>query len=157
VDQKSARCALGGGTNPQRNDAAGEGVKIVGIGGSTRPRWSMETVVAATRRRGAETQLITGGDLPLPPYKPGVAVRPRAAADRSVVKNALDYLEELRDDERPYLTGRPVRLAVTAYGWQAAVNTPELPINVAEGRSPTRTARSASPASPTGSRRWRSS
>jgi FMN reductase len=40
-----------------------------------------------------------------------------------VVKNALDHLEALRDDERPYLDGRAVGCVTTAYGWQAAVNT----------------------------------
>ncbi|MBB5447498.1 NAD(P)H-dependent FMN reductase [Paraburkholderia sp. WSM4177] len=37
-----------------------------------------------------------------------------------LVKNALDTLEELRADERPYLDGRAVGCIVTAYGWQAA-------------------------------------
>ena len=37
-----------------------------------------------------------------------------------LVKNALDTLEELRTDERPYLDGRAVGCIVTAYGWQAA-------------------------------------
>lgn len=42
-----------------------------------------------------------------------------------LVKNALDYVEELRDDTRPYLDGRAVGLAAVAYGWQAAVTTLE--------------------------------
>ena len=37
-----------------------------------------------------------------------------------LVKNALDTLEELRADDRPYLDGRAVGCIVTAYGWQAA-------------------------------------
>jgi FMN reductase len=40
-----------------------------------------------------------------------------------LVKNALDYLEELREDERPYLDGRAVGLIAVARGWQAAVST----------------------------------
>lgn len=133
---------------PLDTHASGERMKIVGIGGSTRDTSSTETLVsavlAATRRHGAETELITGGDLVLPHYEPGVrlcegglrvveAVRDADAivigspgyhgSLSGLVKNALDYLEELREDERPYLTGRPVGLAVTAYGWQAAVNT----------------------------------
>ena len=40
-----------------------------------------------------------------------------------LVKNALDYLEELARDERPYLDGRAVGLIATAYGDQAAVST----------------------------------
>ncbi len=40
-----------------------------------------------------------------------------------LVKNALDYLEELGRDARPYVDGLPVACVVTASGWQAAVNT----------------------------------
>lgn len=37
-----------------------------------------------------------------------------------MVKNAIDYLEELAKDRRPYLEGRPVGLIATAFGHQAA-------------------------------------
>ena len=40
-----------------------------------------------------------------------------------VVKNALDYLEDLAKDRRPYLDGRAVGLVATAYGDQAAMGT----------------------------------
>jgi len=40
-----------------------------------------------------------------------------------LVKNALDYLEELRGDQRPYLDGRAVALVAVARGWQASVAT----------------------------------
>lgn len=40
-----------------------------------------------------------------------------------VVKNALDYLEDLAQDDRPYLDGRAVGLIATAYGDQAAMST----------------------------------
>ena len=40
-----------------------------------------------------------------------------------LVKNALDYLEELRRDQRPYLDGRPVGVLAVARGWQASVGT----------------------------------
>ena len=40
-----------------------------------------------------------------------------------LVKNALDYLEELAQDERPYLDGRAVGLIATAYGDQASMST----------------------------------
>jgi FMN reductase len=36
-----------------------------------------------------------------------------------LVKNAVDLLEELARDERPYFDGRPVGLIVSAAGWQA--------------------------------------
>jgi FMN reductase len=40
-----------------------------------------------------------------------------------LIKNALDYIEELRDDARPYLDGRAVALVAVARGWQASVAT----------------------------------
>lgn len=40
-----------------------------------------------------------------------------------LVKNALDYLEDLSKDERPYLDGRAVGLIATAYGDQATMST----------------------------------
>lgn len=36
-----------------------------------------------------------------------------------LVKNAIDLLEDLRLDQRPYLDGRAVGLVVVAGGWQA--------------------------------------
>jgi FMN reductase len=40
-----------------------------------------------------------------------------------LVKNALDFLEDLSKDERPYLDGRAVGLIATAYGDQATMST----------------------------------
>lgn len=40
-----------------------------------------------------------------------------------LVKNALDYLEDLSKDRRPYLDGRAVGLIATAYGDQATMST----------------------------------
>ncbi|MAC10936.1 MAG: FMN reductase [Sphingorhabdus sp.] len=40
-----------------------------------------------------------------------------------LVKNALDYLEDLAKDSRPYLHGRSVGLIATAYGDQASMST----------------------------------
>jgi FMN reductase len=40
-----------------------------------------------------------------------------------MVKNAIDYTEDLRDDERCYLTGKAVGLVATGAGWQGAVQT----------------------------------
>ena len=40
-----------------------------------------------------------------------------------LVKNALDYLEDLARDSRPYLDGRAVGLIATAYGDQATMST----------------------------------
>jgi len=39
------------------------------------------------------------------------------------VKNALDYVEDLRADSRPYFSGRAVGCIATAGGWPGAVNT----------------------------------
>jgi FMN reductase len=40
-----------------------------------------------------------------------------------LVKNALDYVEDLRDARRPYLDGRAVGCIACAGGWQAAAAT----------------------------------
>lgn len=40
-----------------------------------------------------------------------------------LVKNAIDHLELLRDDARPYLDGRAVGVIVSAAGWQACGTT----------------------------------
>lgn len=40
-----------------------------------------------------------------------------------LVKNALDYLEDLARDDRPYLDGRAVGLITTAHGDQASMGT----------------------------------
>jgi FMN reductase len=56
--------------------------------------------------RGADAVIIA-----TPGYHGGIS---------GLVKNALDTLEELNHDERPYLDGRAVGCIVTAYGWQAA-------------------------------------
>jgi FMN reductase len=123
-------------------------VKIVGIGGSTRPGSSTElalrAVLAAVQRRRVATELLCGEALTLPVYEPDAPLDAKGervveavrGADALVigspayhggpsgfVKNALDYLEALRDDRRPYLSDRPVGLVVTARGWQAAVST----------------------------------
>jgi FMN reductase len=40
-----------------------------------------------------------------------------------LIKNALDYAEDLRADVRPYFSGRAVGCIATAGGWPGAVNT----------------------------------
>jgi FMN reductase len=95
---------------------------IVGLGGTTRPSSSTQMAVALSldiaRQQGAETLLLCGSDLDLPPYSPGAGRLPQEAqkivaelrrADGIIlgtpgyhggilglVKNALDYTEELR-------------------------------------------------------------
>ena len=119
---------------------------VVGIGGTTRPNSTSEQLMRAvlklSERKGAATRLFSGTELArLPHYKPDLSCRSAEQtaliqavreADAIViatpgyhggisglVKNALDLLEDLREDRRPYLDGRPVGLIVTAAGWQA--------------------------------------
>lgn len=119
---------------------------IVGIGGTVRPSSSTELAVraalSAAQAAGARTLLLGAADLQLPLFSPAEARRTPAAralidavrrADGLVigtpayhggvsglVKNALDYIEDLREDPRPYLHGRAVGCVVTARGTQAA-------------------------------------
>jgi FMN reductase len=124
----------------------GEAPFIVGIGGTVRTPSSSERVLiaalAAAEAAGARTQMFGGEILSrLPIYNPNDGQHPpeRSAlvdavrrADGVIVatpgyhgslsgliKNALDSLEPLRDDARPYLDGRAVGCIVVADGWQA--------------------------------------
>lgn len=120
----------------------------MGIGGSVEPdsqsERALRAVLAAAEKRGATTVSFTGRALDFAPYHYG-AVLPETARDyieavrgadavviaspgyhgtvSGLVKNALDYLEELRSDTRPYLDGRPVGAIAVAKGWQAANGT----------------------------------
>ena len=123
---------------------------IVGIGGTTRPGSSSERALVVALRSaqeaGAETRLLGGEFLArLPIFNPGereptpeqaeLAAAVRAAdglivaspgyhgSISGVIKNALDTLEALRGDDRPYLTDRAVGCIITADGWQAAGTT----------------------------------
>ncbi|KAA2262230.1 NAD(P)H-dependent oxidoreductase [Solihabitans fulvus] len=124
-------------------------VNVVGIGGSLRTdsqsERALRIVLAGAAEAGARTTAFSGPDLVLPFYDPAESDRPEAAkrlvellrqADGVVlvspgyhgtvsglVKNALDYVEDLRGDERPYLDGRAVGCVATAQGWQASVTT----------------------------------
>jgi FMN reductase len=123
--------------------------RIVGIGGTTTAPSSTERALAASLRaaagRGAQVRLFGGEFLArLPLYAPGAQ---RTAAEleflaalreadglviaspgyhgsiSGLVKNALDLLEETARDPRVYLSGMPVGLIATAYGWQATGGT----------------------------------
>lgn len=119
---------------------------VVGIGGTTRTGSSGERIVrcilSEVEARGGRTRMFGGAELAaLPHYAPEMphrtpeqlefleAVR---AADgfiigtpayhggiSGLVKNALDLLEDLRDDGRCYFSDRAVGLVVVAAGWQA--------------------------------------
>ncbi len=121
---------------------------VVAIGGTLRRHSSTEKVLRLVLDRcaeqGATTCLITGDDLVMPPYAPDLADRSETAvrlvdAIRSadailigspgyhgsisgLVKNALDYVEDLRE-ACGYFGGRPVGCVATGAGWQGAVST----------------------------------
>ena len=126
----------------------GVSVRIVGLGGSVDAASQSERALLGVLRRaeerGAQVQAFVGTAIDFPPYHTGATLPVRAepylealrAADAVVisspgyhgtvsglVKNALDYLEELRHDRRPYLEGRPVGVLAVARGWQAGVGT----------------------------------
>lgn len=123
---------------------------IVGIGGTTREGSSTELVLRfslrVAARAGATTEAFFGPELArLPMYapeQPGHAdAAQRLAAElrradgiiiaspgyhgsvSGLVKNALDYVEDLRDDERSYFDGLAVGCIATGAGWQAIVAT----------------------------------
>lgn len=122
---------------------------IVGIGGTLRRNSSseaaLELALAAAESRGARTVRFVGADLDIPHYEPSSGI-PRSekqaalvaafrAADglivaspgyhgaiSGMVKNALDYVEDLVEDDRVYFSGLPVGCIGVAYGNQAAVS-----------------------------------
>lgn len=129
--------------------AAVNTINVLGIGGSLRAGSQSERALGialdGAREAGASTRAITGDELALPFYDAAVDERgPQAtelidaarAADgiivvspgyhggmSGLVKNALDYLEDLRSEPNPYLDGRAAGLVAVAHGWQAAVTT----------------------------------
>ena len=123
---------------------------IVGIGGTVRAgstsERALQVALRAVEAGGGDTLLLGGEFLArLPIYNPSNTVPSEeqsllAEAVRGadgvivaspgyhgsisgVIKNALDTLEMLRTDERPYLTDRAVGCVITADGWQAAGTT----------------------------------
>ena len=118
---------------------------IVGVGGTTRVgstvERAMNAVLAHAGVLGCDTLAFGAGALPLEPYDPGRVDRTAQAvalvdalrrADGVViatpayhggvsglVKNAVDYVEDLREDRRVYLSGRAVGCVVCADGPQA--------------------------------------
>ena len=122
---------------------------IVAVGGTLRANSTTERamrhVLFAAQRAGAATKLISGTALQLPMYEPGNPERSDGARElvaelaladgiilgspgyhgsiSGLVKNALDYAEDLRSNPRPYFSGRAVGCIATASGWPGAVNT----------------------------------
>ena len=122
---------------------------IVGIGGTTRAGSTSELALRATLAHaeglGARTAVLCATELVMDAYDPMVTTRSASAqrlvqllreADGIVIaspsyhgsipgllKNALDYTEDMRSDERPYFDGRAVGCVVCAEGIQAMGTT----------------------------------
>lgn len=125
---------------------------IVGIGGTTRAESSTELAVRFALQqcetRGARTKFWSGPEIEkLPFYAPE---RPERTAEATqlvedfraadgiiigsssyhgsvagLMKNALDYTQDMMKDDRPYFAGRPVGCIATGAGWQGVVATLE--------------------------------
>lgn len=121
---------------------------ILGIGGTTNPGSLTEKIVrhglTFAQEMGADTGFLGGEDLQLPLYAYGrersslvehligevrradgiiIASPGYHGAISGLMKNALDYLEEIRGDSRPYLSHRAVGCIGLAAGWQAGTAT----------------------------------
>lgn len=124
-------------------------IRIVGIGGTVNPGSTTEQALrlaaAQAGGEGAEVSIFGGEYLGTLPHYRGTGHEAGSGAElveavrnahglviaapgyhgtiSGLVKNALDYLEDLAKDERPYLDGRAVGLIATAYGDQATMST----------------------------------
>lgn len=122
---------------------------IVALGGTTRPgstsERALQVALARAAALGCETALFGGARLPTEMYDPARPERSEAAralvdalrrADgvivatpayhggvSGLVKNALDFTEDLRGDARVYLQDRAVGCIVVAEGAQALGST----------------------------------
>ena len=120
---------------------------IVGMGGTTRPgstsEQALSLALACARRLGAETKIYAGSDLQLPMYDPdpsrisgaaGGLVDDLRRADgvilaspcyhggiSGLLKNAVDYAEEMRNDVRAYFDGRAIGCIGCGSGYQGPV------------------------------------
>ncbi|MBM3689752.1 MAG: NAD(P)H-dependent oxidoreductase [Actinobacteria bacterium] len=124
-------------------------MRILALGGSTRTESSggeaLRIAAEGAQVAGAQVEILRGRSLIFPLYDAETAERDDAVramveavrrADglivvspgyhggiSGLVKNALDYIEDLRGDSRPYLEGRAVGCVAVAHGWQAAITT----------------------------------
>jgi len=122
---------------------------IVGVGGTLRDGSTSERAlrlaVGFAAEMGCATEILAGEAINLPPYDP--ANRQRGRGEKTLVealrradgvilsspgyhgtisgvlKNALDYTEDLRGDPRAYLSDRAVGIVVCADGIQAMGST----------------------------------
>jgi len=132
-----------------RGQSKGYQPLVVGVGGTPRAGSSSECALrialAAAMSLGARTEIICGTQAVLPVYDPNQRERTPEAlrlirllrdcdglivaspgyhgSMSGLIKNALDYTEDMRNDSRPYLDGRAVGIIVCANGWQATGTT----------------------------------
>lgn len=122
---------------------------VVGLGGTLSPNSSTEKAIQTSldgaAEGGAEILLIPGPALEMPIYawerkertpeaQNLIAVLRQAdgiiigspgyhGSISGLIKNALDYTQDMAEDEWPYFHGRPVGSITTGAGWQGAVTT----------------------------------
>lgn len=122
---------------------------IVGLGGTMRPgslsECALMVSLSAAQKEGANTLCIAGPELELPMYVAGRTESSAPAANMiaalrrcdgviiaspsyhgsvsGLIKNALDYVEDLRCDRRSYLDGRAIGCLACASGWQGGGQT----------------------------------
>ncbi len=122
---------------------------IIGLGGTLAPNSSTERavryVLKCAEEQGAAVRMFNGMELAFPLYVPGELPSDNAARHlldavrnataiiigspayhggiSGLMKNALDYLEELSKDAMPYLSGRAIACIATGAGWQGANST----------------------------------
>lgn len=125
-------------------------IRVLVLGGSTRTDSSSDRAVRISaegaRAQGADVDVIAGRSLMFPIYDTETMDRDQAASDfieavrradglivvspgyhggiSGLVKNALDYIEDLRGNgAHAYLDGKAVGCVAVAHGWQATVST----------------------------------
>lgn len=122
---------------------------ILGIGGTLRAQSTgqkaLAYVLARAEERGARTELVSGQALSLPLYSPELSQRSEAVerlvalmrecdglvicspayhgSISGLVKNAIDYTEDMNRDPRVYFDGLPVGCIACGAGWQATGQT----------------------------------
>ena len=131
------------------DEAVTKRIKIVGLGGTLRAGSSTELAVASVLNKaaalGADVELIAGPQLEMPFYNPSVEGRSKEAmalvtalrgahgvvigspgyhgSISGLIKNALDYIEDMSGDSAAYLDGRAVGLIASGAGMAGAMTT----------------------------------
>lgn len=149
-NEHALRVAAASGSAIQPGDsAAARQPFILGVGGTLRPGSATERLLrvslAAAEAAGAQVDAIAGEALNLPIYTPGVAQRSPEmqrvidlyrrcdgliiaspayhGSVSGLIKNVLDYTEDLRGDARVYFDGCAIGCICCAAGWQAGGQT----------------------------------